>query len=54
MSMGGESTATSVTINSGERAVFGHVSRTDIHTKTGIVWTAARHRAEYQPYVEKS
>ena len=32
--------------DSKETAVSGHVSRTDIHTKNGIVWTAARHRAE--------
>ena len=26
-------------------AAFGHhVSQTDIHTKNGVVWTAARHR----------
>ena len=38
-----------------ETAVSGHVSHTDIHTKNGIVWTAARHRAECQPYTwEKS
>ena len=63
MSMGGENTATScfksvehvveVTAKK-EMAVFGHVSHTDIHTKNGIVWTAARHRAAYQPSLEKS
>ena len=37
-----------------ETAVFGHVNHTDVHTKNGIVWTAARHRAECQPYLEKS
>ena len=36
-----------------KRAVFGHVSHTDIHTKNGIVWTAARHRAECHPYLDK-
>ena len=35
-------------------AVLGHVSHTDIHTKNGIVWTAARHRAECHPYFQKS
>ena len=34
-----------------ETAVSGHVSHTHIHTKNGVVWTAARHRAECQPYV---
>ena len=33
---------------------MGHVSHTDIHTKNCIVWTAARHRAECHPYLEKS
>ena len=37
-----------------ETAVLGHVSHTDIHTKNGIVWTAARHRTECHPYLEKS
>ena len=35
-------------------AVLGHVSHTHIHTKNTIVWTAARHRAECQRYLEKS
>ena len=35
-------------------AVLGHVSHTDIHTKNGIVRTAARHRAECHLYLEKS
>ena len=62
MSMGGENSATScfksvehveVTAKKGT-AVFGHVSDTDTHTKNGIVWTADRHRAESQPYLEKN
>ena len=60
MSMGGENRATTnssfksvehvVESDSKETAVFGHVSHTDIHTKNSIVWTAARHRAECQPW----
>ena len=38
-----------------ETAVLGHVSHTyHIRTKNGIVWTAACHRAECHPYLEKS
>ena len=37
-----------------KRRLLGHVSHTDIHTKNGIVWTAARHRAECHPYLGKS
>ena len=34
-----------------ETAFFGHFfSHTGIHTKNGIVWTAALHGAECQPY----
>ena len=59
MSMGGENTATSsfksvehvIEATAKRRLFFGNVSHTDIHTKNCIVWTAARHRAECQPYV---
>ena len=58
MSMGGASTAVKLgtcgSSDSKETAILGHVSHTDIHTKNGIVWTAARHRAECHPYLEKS
>ena len=37
-----------------ETAVLGDVSHTDIHIKNGIVWTAARHRAERQRTWKKS
>ena len=58
--MGGENTATNcfkrvehvVEVTTKETAVFDHISHTDIHTKNGTVWTAARHRAECQPYLE--
>ena len=36
-----------------ETVVFGHVSHTDIHIKSGEVWTAACHRAEHRRYFEK-
>ena len=44
-----------VEVTAKETAVFGHVSHTDIHTKNGVVWTAARHRAECHPntFLEK-
>ena len=61
MSIGGENkTATTSSFKSvgtcgrsyrKETAVSGHVSHTHIHTKNGIVWTTARHRAECRPYV---
>ena len=37
-----------------KRRLLCHVSHADIHTKNGIVWTAARHRAECHPYLKKS
>ena len=37
-----------------KRRLLCHVSHTGIHTKNGIVWTAARHRAECHPYLKKS
>ena len=40
--------------DSNEAAVLGHVSYIDIHTKNGIVWTAARHRVECHAYLETS
>ena len=40
--------------DSNEAAGLGHVSYIDIHTKNGIVWTAARHRVECHPYLKKS
>ena len=62
MSMGGENTATSsfksvehvIEATAKRRLFFGNVSHTDIHTKNCIVWTAARHRAECRPHLEKS
>ena len=56
--MGGASTAVKLgtcgSSDSKETAILGHVIHTDIHTKNGIVWTAARHRAKCQRYLEKS
>ena len=43
-----------VEVTAKRRRVQVHVSHTDIHTKNGIVWTAARHRAKCQRYLEKS
>ena len=41
-------------LKSQERDVLGNVSQTDIPNKCGMVWTAARHRAECHPYLKKS
>ena len=62
--VGGENTATTccksvelvveVTAKRLEETAVCHFSHTDNRTKNGIVWTAARHRAECHPYLEKS
>ena len=59
MSIGGANTAVAKIMEhvvevTAKRRLLCHVSHADIHTKNGIVWTAARHRAECHQYLEKS